>query len=263
MASRQCNSPAPANGGKYCTGSRLRFRSCHVEKCPVVDGKQPRDFRSEQCANFNGQHIPLLGAAARHTWIPKYADVHRRDRCKLICQSVQTGAYITLEDRVVDGTRWVGGDDRPFPLVSRAPRPQFALFTACCALFRTGAARTQPTFACTASAWQPAATACSDRRQSSTNAEFATAASRAASACEVRARCHKITLVCRHRRPLFSRRSRIVCADCTGLNCSGYRYPVAGLTLQRRTLWPYKDACSIGAVYPVSLWGARCSECVV
>lgn len=86
-------------------GDRLRFNSCNNRKCPTVNGKEAGDFRSQQCANYNGQHIPLFGPRNNYTWIPKYVDVHQRDRCKLICQSVQTGAYITLADRVVDGTR--------------------------------------------------------------------------------------------------------------------------------------------------------------
>ncbi|CAK8693253.1 unnamed protein product [Clavelina lepadiformis] len=104
MSSRQCNNPAPRHGGKYCTGSRLQFRSCNIERCPTRDGKET-DFRSEQCAQYNGQRFPLLGVRVASTWVPRYSEVQKRDRCKLICQSVQTGSYITLGDRVVDGTR--------------------------------------------------------------------------------------------------------------------------------------------------------------
>lgn len=34
LARRQCSSPAPANGGKYCEGVRVKYRSCSLESCP-------------------------------------------------------------------------------------------------------------------------------------------------------------------------------------------------------------------------------------
>eukprot|EP00059_Ciona_intestinalis_P001979 XP_002121984.1 A disintegrin and metalloproteinase with thrombospondin motifs 4 [Ciona intestinalis] len=105
MSSRQCNNPEPRHGGKYCIGSRLKFSSCNTNPCQPVAGRPVRDYRSEQCATYDGQRFPLLGVQTASTWMPKYTDIHTRDRCKLTCQSVQTGAYITLADRVVDGTR--------------------------------------------------------------------------------------------------------------------------------------------------------------
>ena len=104
-SSRQCNNPTPEHGGRYCIGSRLQFRSCNVDPCPRIAGREPVDFRSEQCATYNGQRFPLLGVRVASTWVPKYADIFHKDRCKLICESLQTGTYITLADRVVDGTR--------------------------------------------------------------------------------------------------------------------------------------------------------------
>lgn len=34
LARRQCSSPTPANGGKYCEGVRVKYRSCNLEPCP-------------------------------------------------------------------------------------------------------------------------------------------------------------------------------------------------------------------------------------
>lgn len=34
LAGRECNNPAPENGGKYCYGLRLKYRSCSLEPCP-------------------------------------------------------------------------------------------------------------------------------------------------------------------------------------------------------------------------------------
>lgn len=33
MAERHCDNPAPANGGRYCTGDRKRYRICNTEVC--------------------------------------------------------------------------------------------------------------------------------------------------------------------------------------------------------------------------------------
>lgn len=106
MSTRECNSPAPENGGKYCTGARLRFRSCNTDMCPLKNrAAGPTDFRSEQCAAFNGQSFPLLGIKTVSTWIPKYTDIGQNDRCRLTCQSVQTGVFVKLASKVTDGTK--------------------------------------------------------------------------------------------------------------------------------------------------------------
>lgn len=34
LARRQCSNPTPANGGKYCEGVRVKYRSCNLEPCP-------------------------------------------------------------------------------------------------------------------------------------------------------------------------------------------------------------------------------------
>lgn len=31
---RECTSPEPQNGGKYCLGQRAKYQSCHTEECP-------------------------------------------------------------------------------------------------------------------------------------------------------------------------------------------------------------------------------------
>lgn len=59
----------PKNGGKYCTGRRMKFRSCNAEPCP----KQKRDFREEQCAQFDGKHFNINGILPTVRWVPKYS----------------------------------------------------------------------------------------------------------------------------------------------------------------------------------------------
>ncbi|ELU05359.1 hypothetical protein CAPTEDRAFT_51753, partial [Capitella teleta] len=34
---RQCDSPAPSQGGEDCPGSKKRIRPCKLEDCPVLD----------------------------------------------------------------------------------------------------------------------------------------------------------------------------------------------------------------------------------
>lgn len=39
LAKRECSSPVPENGGKYCQGLRVKYRSCNLEPCQYP-GKQ-------------------------------------------------------------------------------------------------------------------------------------------------------------------------------------------------------------------------------
>ncbi|KAK7117951.1 hypothetical protein R3I94_023236 [Phoxinus phoxinus] len=97
---RECNKPEPRNGGRFCVGRRMRFRSCHTDPCP----RGPRDFREEQCAQFDGKHFNINGLPPTVRWVPKYSGILMKDRCKLFCRVTGTMAYYQLRDRVVDGT---------------------------------------------------------------------------------------------------------------------------------------------------------------
>ena len=46
----------PQFSGKYCTGHRIRYRSCNTEECLTAS-----DFREEQCRAFNGQTFNING----------------------------------------------------------------------------------------------------------------------------------------------------------------------------------------------------------
>lgn len=59
----------PRNGGKYCVGRRMKFRSCNSEPC----SKQKKDFREEQCAAFDGRHFNINGLPPNVRWVPKYS----------------------------------------------------------------------------------------------------------------------------------------------------------------------------------------------
>ncbi|KAH0517467.1 A disintegrin and metalloproteinase with thrombospondin motifs 9 [Microtus ochrogaster] len=63
------SSVVPKNGGKYCVGRRMKFKSCNTEPCL----KQKRDFREEQCAHFDGKHFNINGLLPSVRWVPKYS----------------------------------------------------------------------------------------------------------------------------------------------------------------------------------------------
>ncbi|KAI5093665.1 A disintegrin and metalloproteinase with thrombospondin motifs 9 [Silurus meridionalis] len=100
IATRDCNRPVPRNGGQYCVGRRMKFRSCNSEPC----FKQRRDFREEQCASFDGRHFNINGLPPSVRWVPKYSGILMKDRCKLFCRVAGNTAYYQLKDRVIDGT---------------------------------------------------------------------------------------------------------------------------------------------------------------
>uniref|UniRef100_A0A3P8V9E5 ADAM metallopeptidase with thrombospondin type 1 motif 20 n=1 Tax=Cynoglossus semilaevis TaxID=244447 RepID=A0A3P8V9E5_CYNSE len=98
--SRDCNKPEPRNGGKFCVGRRMKFRSCNTEPCP----RGKKDFRDEQCSQFDGKHFNINGLPPSVRWVPKYSGILMKDRCKLFCRVAGTMAYYQLKDRVIDGT---------------------------------------------------------------------------------------------------------------------------------------------------------------
>ncbi|XP_062872668.1 A disintegrin and metalloproteinase with thrombospondin motifs 8 [Trichomycterus rosablanca] len=97
---RECNQPAPQNGGKYCVGQRVQYRSCNTQACENNHGKS---FREEQCEKYtNPNHLDIYGKVKQ--WIPKYAGVSPRDRCKLICRARGSSEFRVFEVKVIDGT---------------------------------------------------------------------------------------------------------------------------------------------------------------
>lgn len=49
-------------------GRRMKFRSCNTEPCP----RGRKDFREEQCSQFDGKHFNINGLPPSVRWIPKY-----------------------------------------------------------------------------------------------------------------------------------------------------------------------------------------------
>ncbi|XP_030370453.1 A disintegrin and metalloproteinase with thrombospondin motifs 9 isoform X2 [Scaptodrosophila lebanonensis] len=96
---RECNNPLPKNGGKYCVGSRKKYRSCNTQSCPPGT----TDLREEQCYNMNGRNFNIPGISPSSKWIPKYG-LSVQDKCKLYCRMEDNSAYFQLSDKVRDGT---------------------------------------------------------------------------------------------------------------------------------------------------------------
>ncbi|XP_012936105.1 A disintegrin and metalloproteinase with thrombospondin motifs 9 [Aplysia californica] len=102
MKYRECKNPVPENGGRYCLGPRVRYKSCNIKACPV----DSRDFREVQCDSeemkrkFRFRDLPQ-----NTTWKPKYTGVHMKDACKLYCSAGNSSTYFQFSKKVIDGTK--------------------------------------------------------------------------------------------------------------------------------------------------------------
>uniref|UniRef100_W5KYR4 ADAM metallopeptidase with thrombospondin type 1 motif, 3 n=1 Tax=Astyanax mexicanus TaxID=7994 RepID=W5KYR4_ASTMX len=94
---RQCNSPAPSNGGQDCPGVNYDFQLCNTDDCP----KHFEDFRAQQCQHRNS-HFEYQ--SIKHHWLP-YEHPEDKKRCHLYCQSKETGDVAYMKQLVHDGTR--------------------------------------------------------------------------------------------------------------------------------------------------------------
>ncbi|XP_065590200.1 A disintegrin and metalloproteinase with thrombospondin motifs 7 [Cyrtonyx montezumae] len=92
-AERQCSSPTPKYGGRYCLGERKRFRICNVKPCPP---NKP-SFRQVQCSQFN----PMLYKGKLYKWTPVPNNINP---CELHCRPEDEYFAEKLRDAVIDGT---------------------------------------------------------------------------------------------------------------------------------------------------------------
>ncbi|ALC46009.1 CG14869 [Drosophila busckii] len=96
---RECDNPQPRNGGKYCVGSRKKYRSCNTHSCPAGT-IEPRE---QYCYDMNGRNFNIRGISSSSKWIPKYG-LDTSDKCKLFCRLQDDSAYFKLSEAVRDGT---------------------------------------------------------------------------------------------------------------------------------------------------------------
>ncbi|XP_072231244.1 A disintegrin and metalloproteinase with thrombospondin motifs 2-like [Leuresthes tenuis] len=92
---RRCDNPPPANGGRTCFGNSYEFQLCSQEDCPPLT-----DFREDQCKVWNPffEHEGM-----KHHWLP-YQHPDPDERCRLHCQSKETGDVVSMDRMVYDGT---------------------------------------------------------------------------------------------------------------------------------------------------------------
>ncbi|XP_042328625.1 A disintegrin and metalloproteinase with thrombospondin motifs 7 isoform X2 [Sceloporus undulatus] len=92
-AERQCNSPTPKYGGRYCLGERKRFRVCSTQSCP----SDKPSFRHIQCGRFDAW--PYKGKFYKWTPVP-----NNSSPCELHCRPENEYFAEKLRDAVFDGT---------------------------------------------------------------------------------------------------------------------------------------------------------------
>ncbi|NWH81980.1 ATS7 metalloproteinase, partial [Piaya cayana] len=92
-AERQCSSPTPKYGGRYCLGERKRFRICNIRPCPL----DKPSFRQVQCSQFN----PMLYKGKLYKWTPVPNNINP---CELHCRPENEYFAEKLRDAVIDGT---------------------------------------------------------------------------------------------------------------------------------------------------------------
>ncbi|KAM9091000.1 papilin isoform 5-T6 [Megaptera novaeangliae] len=81
------------DGGSGCVGPSRSHRSCRPESCP----EGARDFRAEQCAEFDGQEFQ----GRRYEWLPYYG---APNKCELNCIPKGESFYYKHREAVIDGT---------------------------------------------------------------------------------------------------------------------------------------------------------------
>ncbi|KAJ6662917.1 hypothetical protein lerEdw1_011121 [Lerista edwardsae] len=96
-AERQCNSPTPKYGGKYCLGERKRYRICNMKSCPI---DRP-SFRHTQCSRFDAR--PFKGKL--YKWTPVLNHINP---CELHCRPENEYFAEKFRDAVIDGTSCYG-----------------------------------------------------------------------------------------------------------------------------------------------------------
>ncbi|XP_053669727.1 A disintegrin and metalloproteinase with thrombospondin motifs 7, partial [Anopheles nili] len=90
---RECDHPSPAYGGAFCIGERARYKTCHVQDCPL----ETPSFRAEQCSSHNNDTIK----GERYSWIP-YFD--KNEPCELYCSNSEDTMIIPFGNTAADGT---------------------------------------------------------------------------------------------------------------------------------------------------------------
>ncbi|XP_023556167.1 A disintegrin and metalloproteinase with thrombospondin motifs 13 isoform X2 [Octodon degus] len=101
---RRCDNPRPAFGGRTCPGADLQAEMCNTQACE----KTQLEFMSEQCAQTDGQPLPLAqGGASFYHWGAAVQYSRGDPLCRHVCWAVGEGFIARRGDRFLDGTRCV------------------------------------------------------------------------------------------------------------------------------------------------------------
>lgn len=58
---RECTDPEPRNGGKYCEGQRVQYRSCNTQACPDHSGESSFPTTPDWLIGFIKRALPPGG----------------------------------------------------------------------------------------------------------------------------------------------------------------------------------------------------------
>ncbi|NXF34775.1 PPN protein, partial [Nyctibius bracteatus] len=90
---RRCYSQR-TEGASSCVGPNRSYRSCNIQQsCP----EGSRDFRAEQCAEFDGTEFQ----GKKYKWLPYYG---ASNKCELNCIPKGENFYYRHKEAVIDGT---------------------------------------------------------------------------------------------------------------------------------------------------------------
>ncbi|KAL1022366.1 hypothetical protein UPYG_G00025740 [Umbra pygmaea] len=100
---RGCSSPDSSQWrlGNMGTMGGLLTDLRRRQTCPDSNGLS---FREEQCLAHNDFSSQVSFGLDVVEWVPKYAGVSPKDRCKLTCRAKGTGYFFILKPKVADGT---------------------------------------------------------------------------------------------------------------------------------------------------------------
>ncbi|ETN58597.1 adamts-7 [Anopheles darlingi] len=90
---RECDHPSPAHGGTFCIGERARYKTCHLQPCPIGSPS----FRAQQCSSHDNDTIK----GEQYTWLP-YFD--KNEPCELYCSNAEDTMIVPFGDTAADGT---------------------------------------------------------------------------------------------------------------------------------------------------------------
>ncbi|KAJ7421325.1 hypothetical protein WISP_43320 [Willisornis vidua] len=102
---QSCDTLGVADIGTMCD----RNKSCSViedeglQAAYTLAHELGKSFREQQCEKYNSYNFTDL-EGNRLQWVPKYAGVSPRDRCKLSCRARGRSEFKVFEPKVIDGT---------------------------------------------------------------------------------------------------------------------------------------------------------------